>query len=753
MMGLALRQVKSWLPVDSYRIACALYLLLFVLLTFNYWGRGEVIAPYRQHAELGLADRVDAQHRENRKFSDFANGYIPEVQPQVAHTGPGWLPLWSKQNEIGRPLFHTSGFSVAYPPSWIISHLCDSPWRFMTILSLSLVFLSGLFVLCFCRETGIAPMAGLIAGCSLAFSPFLTYWLTFPMFGAALCWSAMGLWGLARLARKADLASWSILAFSAYSLPMTAYPQMVVYHAYLLAGYGLVILWRQLRKDRSLALRYLLLAASAALLGGALALPVYLDVAGEVKESLRVMPPVSFFTVVLPRFATALDAFKFVAFGTVPELFGEPAGAAFPYAYNAISVTLPVLFFAVAALFTRLRQHWGWWLAVLCICLLTFVDAIYTFGVQHLGLNLSRTNPLCCLLLPLTIITAYGVDGLLKDPLGAGRSRAVLLAAAVAAAVLLGAFVLSRTTGMPIRPRVLGAMAVMLVLLLWQLRSKHPAWPLAATAMSLVITTAPLMLHQDPRQIATSSPLAETIRAGLTAGARFAVAAPGLPVLPPNLNASVGLPSVHSYNSLSSRRYHTLMDALGGDVLTFGRLNSSIAPDYGSAMFWMTNVGAILSATPLAHSNLRLLGDEAGIHVYQVLDRMGEAIQVVAGSAEGAHDLVLEDPRGLQRLPAAKRLDQTDVLEFDVTPGQASWLVLSQKYHRDWQAQVLAGGTWREAPTGQVNGVFQGVKLAPDATQVRLRFMPFVRYAWIAHAFWLLVLALLLARRLRGREI
>jgi hypothetical protein len=196
-----------------------------------------------------------------------------------------------------------------------------------------------------------------------------------------------------------------------------------------------------------------------------------------------------------------------------------------------------------------------------------------------------------------------------------------------------------------------------------------------------------------------------------------------------------------------------LIQSLGGEVLTFGRLNNSIAPDYGAAMFWMSNVGAMLSAAPLEHANLRLLCKEGDIHVYKVLERMGESIQLAVGTAHDARELTLNDPRNLPRLPSAKRLDQTDLLEFDVASGQPSWLVLSQKYHRDWQAQELVGGNWRDAVTGPVNGIFQGVKLAPQATQVRLRFMPNARFAWIAHAFWLLLLAVLLARRLRGRKL
>jgi hypothetical protein len=44
----------------------------------------------------------------------------------------------------------------------------------------------------------------------------------------------------------------------------------------------------------------------------------------------------------------------------------------------------------------------------------------------------------------------------------------------------------------------------------------------------------------------------------------------------PNLNAELRLPSVHTYDSLSSPRYHALIRALGGEVQTYGRYNSTI---------------------------------------------------------------------------------------------------------------------------------------------------------------------------------
>jgi hypothetical protein len=108
----------------------------------------------------------------------------------------------------------------------------------------------------------------------------------------------------------------------------------------------------------------------------------------------------------------------------------------------------------------------------------------------------------------------------------------------------------------------------------------------------------------------------------------YAVALPGLTVLPPNLNATLGLPSIHSYNSLSSRRYHALIEALGGEVNTYGRWNRSISPDYDSAIFWMSNISLMLSPTKLQHDNLDYLGQAGGAYLYRVLSGMGCCLQV-----------------------------------------------------------------------------------------------------------------------------
>ena len=57
---------------------------------------------------------------------------------------------------------------------------------------------------------------------------------------------------------------------------------------------------------------------------------------------------------------------------------------------------------------------------------------------------------------------------------------------------------------------------------------------------------------------------------------------------------------------------------------------------------------------------------------------------------------------------------------------------------------------WLEAKTIPVNGVFQGVLLPEGTQKVQLQFKPFVRFAWIAHVFWLLVLLVLAFQGMRA---
>lgn len=352
----------------TYRGALIFYAILFVALIWPYLLGGDVIAPHRQFSELAIADQTGSKQIENRKFSDFTNGYIPEIFEHRNGARSGWLTLWVAQNELGRPAYQTSGFSPAYMPTWLISKGTDSPWKYITILSLGTCFFAGLFILLFSREVGLSPLSGLIAGLWLATSPLFMYWLTFSMFPAVWCWSAGALWSVTRLAKFPDFLGWGVLAFSGYSLLMTAYPQLVVFHAYLLSGYGVWLAYHQARISRYALAKLLALAESALVVDAALAFPVYRDLFILSSESARVAPDPSFFTMVLPKFASFAELVRFFVLSAIPEVYGNPISPSFPFSYDGLSVTLIVTFFAVVASLTAFKTTWGWWLAILVLC-------------------------------------------------------------------------------------------------------------------------------------------------------------------------------------------------------------------------------------------------------------------------------------------------------------------------------------------------------------------------------------------------
>lgn len=391
----------------------------------------------------------------------------------------------------------------------------------------------------------MGALDGYIAGLGLATSPLFMYWLTFPMFPAVWCWASGALWAVTRLARHPDILGWGVLAFSGYSLLMTAYPQPVVFHIYLLGGYGLWLAYHQARINRLVSAKFLTLAVSALVVGAALALPVYRDLIILSSESARVAPDPSFFTIVLPKFASFNELASFFVLSTIPEIFGNPIAPSFPFSYDGLSVTLIAIFFGVVALVTSFKETWGWWLAILIFCLLAFVHPLYVLGVKYFGFNLSRSTPLGSITLPLTIITAFGIDALARRTHHRQFSSAVFAGAAVALVVIAIGVAYGVSQHISIHWEIVIGMLLVTGLLIAQYDRYRPLFLMTALALVLSMTSYPLMLKQDPARIAMTSPLVEQVRDNLPPGSRYAVAAPGISVLPPNLNTTLGLASVH----------------------------------------------------------------------------------------------------------------------------------------------------------------------------------------------------------------
>ena len=737
--------------MNSYRSIFLIYTLFIACLTYPYWGAGQVVAPHRQTVELGISEQGDKSEIENRKFSDFTSYFIPSIFEHFNGPRSGWLTLWTDYTELGRQTYHTVGLSPAYLPSFLIAQLTDNPWRFITIFSLMICYLTGIFVILYCREVGLVPIAGLIAGTSLATSPQIFYWLTFPLFPAVWCWSAGAMWAIARLAKRSELFGGAVLAFCVYSLLMTAFPQSIVFQIYILGGYSLYLAYLKWRKSIGEVARFLAILIFSLGFAGAMALPVYWDLARNYAESARVAPAISFFTAALPAFSGVVGGLRSFVLSTIPEVFGNPISESFPFNYDGASISLLYVFFAIYSLFSVFRRTWGWWLAVVVFLLLGFIHPLYILGVKYLGFNLSRCNPLGCITLPLTVIVAYGVDSLVRRSNPKQIARAIVFASVGTLAVVALGIIFILVDAVPIRWGIILSLLILTGCFVAQYWRTRPILLIVAQVVVLISVSYPLILKQDLEKIAIDSPFVEKLREDLPPGSRFAFLAPKTNLLPPNINAELGLRSVHSYNSLSSKRYHTLIKALGGDVIIYGRRNGEISPDFGSVMFWMSNIGLILSSNSSSAENLEPVGEESGIHFYRVKSRMGESLQVPIEENRQLEGFKNLDPRTLPNQIPVKLVDQGDIKEFEVTPTDSSVLVLSQKYHRDWVAQTLVGQNWIEAPSVEINGVFQGVILQTGASRVRLEFKPFVRFTWIGHCLWALVIVILIGSRDWGK--
>lgn len=729
----------------SYRAALIAYSILFLGFISPILIYGEVIAPYRTDKETAANANPSIPERiENRKFGDFANSYIPEIHQNLNGKRSGWLPLWTNQNELGRPLYQISGFGATYFPSWLVGQFTDNPWQFISILSLSQCFLVGFFIILFCNEISLSPFAGFIAGSCIASCPTLMYWLTFPMFVATYCWVAGTIWAISRLTRKANLASWFALTFCIYSLLMTAYPQSIIFNMYIMVGYIIYLTVYKARKEPFKVGKFILYLVSAIAVGGILSLPPYLDLMEITLESSRVSPAASFFTMYLPKISDMDDAARFLVASTVPELFGNPIETGYVFSYDGISISLLVLFLATIALFSAFQRTWGWWVVVIVYLALTFSPGFYKFGIDYLGFNLSPSTPLGIIIFPISILAAVGLDKMLTFSQEKSNSYAVWVALAVVIVVLIIGIGYGIEKEIPVDSAFFLTCFILINLFLYSCIRPNPICIFVALIVTIVTTSFPLILKQDLKTMRVETALTSKVIANLPAGSRIAVVGSNVQVLPPNFNASLDIPSVHSYNSLSSKRYLVLIEALGGDVQTYGRWNSNISPDYDSEIFWMSNIGLVLSNSKIEHNNLKYLGAESGVHFHGVVSRMGQGRHFIFEKLAATNGISnFKDPRLVSGNSLSASIDKGDLLEFELVRQAESILVLSQKYHRRWHAEVLISSGWAEAVTTSIKGIFQGVVVPMNAERIRLEFKPYSRFAWLGHLFWVFLLLVL----------
>lgn len=712
----------------SFMLFSAFLLMPFIL--------GDVLATDRQTDEIAASDGAGADAPQEFRFmGDFPTAFVPEVQEFLHGPRSSWIALWTDKVELGRPLASGGGFSGAWLPTYIFGQMISDPWVFLTALSVASLILMGLFALLLFRAKGHSPFAGLVASILLVSAPTVAGWLAFPMFNSALCWSIGIWWCLERASGKRSLLLWIFLAFCFHSLLVTGYPQSIVFFAYMIGASFLLNLFGLSNQKR---VSLFIFVFSSALVAVVVTAPLLLDLYAALRDSQRTAVDIRFFLQALPNLQGVHDLLTFIGTTAMAPVFGNPYSEDFPIRASALMLSSPVVFLLACSVKFHIKSNRIWWIMIGVLLMLSLVKPLFIFAVYWLGLGLSATNPIAAALIPVIMICAATLDAL-RDCDPSQRAKAVSFATHVTLFLLIfsvsfGIFEFGKID--------IAAMAtvVSVAVLFYSVNFWGAGLNIIISCLiAAVISAAPILPHQDPKDIAKGSAFIDVMKAELADGGCYATVGKKSDLLPANLNMTYGLSTLHSYNSLSPKWYARILADLGGDTRKFGRRSIFIEPDFSSTAFWMADIAVLLSAEPISDPRLTLIDLRNDVSVYRVKDHMGQAYVVPAGDIPpNAAEFTLDDPRKMGGSNATVIANLGDVKEISVDAPDRSLLILSQKFHPFWRASAKDGaGAWHPATIAEANGGFMAIHLPKGTTEIRMNFRPWTIYAWMGHVFWL----------------
>lgn len=721
---------------DGLLLLFATQTLFFASILFH----GEVIFPHDNSAEVGAPPVASAASAPmNRRFSDQSSVYIPEIHHQLHGNHAGWISTWNPHVEMGRPTMQISGFSRAFALTNVLSWVVTDAFWLYTWLAVSAVILSGLFGYLLLRSFCLHPAACLTGALGLSLGVFPAFWLTFAMYIWGFCWTLALLWLVKRFVDRATIAGGVGIAFSVHALLLTAYPQQIVWHAYICVGFTMLVLGRRPGTWRGRAIVGTLIL-SAVLVGIASAAPVYLDLALNASRSGRLAVTVDddFFLGALPHVASPAELTLFLAQLFDAFWFGNPSRPDYVSPRFAGICLTPVL--SVLMIFSlvepKRRRLWPVHLFVAVCLAMTLWPGAYAWGIEHLGLSLSAWVPLAAAHIPAMFLAADGADRVLRH----GLARPLATSVAASVPVVPGLMIALDPDSTVDGRRLTVGMGLWLgtLVLIWFRKSAL----LGALAVATVLLYASQVALIRPRgSIRETSPSVEWLRRETADGSRFAwVGGHRLEYLPANQEALLGLRSVHTYNSLSSRAYQEWVLRISRHgAAVYGRRFGSVtslrlAHDLDLDLW---GVGVLLTKRTLPPSLGSLSASfEGGLRAYAPVRSPRHAARIGRYRRDDVGRISLVAELEESRLSRVERtLDQDDRVRFRLTPtGDESLLVVSAQHHPQWRA--FAGGD--ELETVLVDGFYQGAVLPPGTTVVELRFLPFVRFAWIPQVFFLL---------------
>lgn len=733
---------------------------LSLLLLFGFLGawiasfalRGEVVAPHSNRLEL-LLEEAPSDHPSSRRHSDYSSYYAPEIGLHAEAFALGELALWNEHVQLGRPASHLAGVSPAYPPMAACLLVARDPHVAHTLLWSLTVLLAAAFAWSWFAELGLGPSARLVGALLVAGSPFVAYWAPLLLFTSTICWTVGALWLAEAWTRRPSAARWLGLATCIWLLLASGYPQQVVWHLVVV----LVALAPRLARREGLVQR-LAGWSSAAACGVLLAAPILADTALAASRSGRAQLGDDFYLAAIPALDALGEWWSQLLQWIDPRLAGDPwsgarEGEAARFNGVAFGVAGPCLV-AAACCVRGARRH----AALACLLLLlAVVPALFAPLLRLPAFTLSRFTPAAVALLPLAAAAACVVEHVSRRRPAAPRDAATRLATwfpVALAALVVAAWWSTRDARVPGADATRLAATVLVALVVaWGAWSGRAAALAGCVAASAVLAACPLLLTQPRASIAGDSPLCASLREACGPDGRYAIVAErNLRILPPNQEALLGLSSVHSYDSLSSRDYQEWCARLsrGGAEIAgrwFRRFDDPALLDPRALA--QAGVVVLASSVPLAG----IAEPMSARHGPLTLWRLREPAWVPGVLAPEA--LVEPSARADARTTRAARpmpaAGGDDAWTFaPAAPG--SLFFAARQHHPDWRATARKGGLEFELEPTRVDGLHLGFALPAGAESIELRFEPWARRAWIPPLVVGLAAALLVARQLLRRR-
>lgn len=758
-------------PNISYHNAFIVYTLFMIIWFWPFIFAGQVIA-----ADFEITTNQDVKNKmveddilyisrnfvpDRVRHSDYDGHYIPDAHQSIKDGSYHWINTWVADYGFGVPLLPLQrGLSPIYFPTFVISLFTDNPYILTTLVHIWFNFLAGFVFIAYMKLLKIHPLAAVLGGITYATLPLFTYWATQNPFKLHAVWFIVLVYLLHRLVYDQRWRWLFLLSLAVQSTVLTVYLQTQVFIYTMLFVFVLYLLWNKY-STQSERIRYLLMIGVAGLCGVVMSAPVLLDFLHNVSQGLRVPLPASQVArVPIEEPHILLGYFIPEVFSVVP-IPKSDAGVSNFYVLG-FYITLVTTIFSLYGVFAIGRKMGALLTGLFVIMLVSLEPTMGYWYNKYLSVGISSWATIYAFFGPilLVIISTFGMSHFIESWNSRRNVTFEMTAAVLITGIILDVYVRSGMDNGLVPRWVTVVLLVVVLVVIWlscihriniRVRSVMFVSVVLWATMSATFLAIPRMPVSDMNVIGEELTYVkqrlDTDEYMVSVSEQnFSQMGWRCCLVLGNRAATYDIRTVGVDTLLPQKRYQLLMENFGYSSGAYDKLYKykhymSITPEYDQLDYWMMNIGVVVSKVEQNHPLLTFKQKIDSWYIYES-DAKGCCLQAplsalnLAGASRTQIEESTIDPRGVSTT-LQKDVSYTDFFEMPLASGDASIVVISQQYHKEWDAYALVEGQWVKIDTFAMNGIYQGAVTPVGATRVRFEFHPWTLLMWIPHLVWL----------------